>query len=135
YRLLVERMVAENMNYPLHLGVTESGDGEDGRIKSAVGIGTLLEDGIGDTIRVSLTEEPEKEAPVAIALVNRYSTRKTQAAQENIVIISLIADMKTTSSHARELNTFISGSNVPRILIDISSRNRKDLFILSDVRH
>src|SRR5690606_22296264 len=67
YRLLVERMIAENMNYPLHLGVTEAGDGEDGRIKSAVGIGTLLEDGLGDTVRVSLTEEPEKEAPVAIA--------------------------------------------------------------------
>jgi (E)-4-hydroxy-3-methylbut-2-enyl-diphosphate synthase len=70
YRLLVETMVAEGMNYPLHLGVTEAGDGEDGRIKSAVGIGTLLEDGLGDTVRVSLTEEPEAEAPVAIALVN-----------------------------------------------------------------
>jgi len=62
YRLLVEKMVSENMNYPLHLGVTEAGDGEDGRVKSAVGIGTLLEDGLGDTVRVSLTEEPEKEA-------------------------------------------------------------------------
>lgn len=76
YRLLVEKMVSENMNYPLHLGVTEAGDGEDGRVKSAVGIGTLLEDGLGDTVRVSLTEEPEREAPVAIALVNRYSKRK-----------------------------------------------------------
>src|SRR6201994_3520878 len=75
YRLLVETMVAEGMNYPLHLGVTEAGDGEDGRIKSAVGIGTLLEDGLGDTVRVSLTEEPEAEAPVAIALVARYSAR------------------------------------------------------------
>ncbi len=56
----------------MHLGVTEAGDGEDGRIKSSVGIGTLLEDGLGDTIRVSLTEEPEFEAPVAIALANRY---------------------------------------------------------------
>jgi (E)-4-hydroxy-3-methylbut-2-enyl-diphosphate synthase len=73
YRLLVQTMVAEGMNYPLHLGVTEAGDGEDGRIKSAVGIGTLLEDGLGDTVRVSLTEEPEAEAPVAIALVNRYA--------------------------------------------------------------
>jgi (E)-4-hydroxy-3-methylbut-2-enyl-diphosphate synthase len=54
YRLLVQTMVAEGMNYPLHLGVTEAGDGEDGRIKSAVGIGTLLEDGLGDTVRVSL---------------------------------------------------------------------------------
>ena len=75
YRMLVETMVAENMNYPLHLGVTEAGDGEDGRIKSAVGIGTLLEDGLGDTVRVSLTEEPEHEAPVAIALVERYVER------------------------------------------------------------
>src|SRR5690606_19663541 len=59
YRLLVEKRAAEGMNYALHLGVTEAGDGEDGRIKSSVGIGTLLEDGIGDTVRVSLTEEPE----------------------------------------------------------------------------
>ena len=75
YRLLVNRMEAEGMNYPLHLGVTEAGDGEDGRIKSAVGIGALLEDGLGDTIRVSLTEEPEAEVPVCISLVNRYRTR------------------------------------------------------------
>ena len=68
YRLLVNRMMKEGMNYPLHLGVTEAGEGEDGRIKSAVGIGTLLEDGLGDTIRVSLTEEPEYEIPVAQAL-------------------------------------------------------------------
>ncbi len=72
YRLLVETMVQEGMNYPLHLGVTEAGDGEDGRIKSAVGIGTLLADGLGDTIRVSLTEDPEFEAPVARALANRF---------------------------------------------------------------
>ena len=75
YRLLVNRMDAEGMNYPLHLGVTEAGDGEDGRIKSAVGIGTLLEDGLGDTIRVSLTEEPEAELPVARAIVARYTHR------------------------------------------------------------
>ncbi len=75
YRLLVNKMETENMNYPLHLGVTEAGDGEDGRIKSAVGIGTLLEDGLGDTIRVSLTEKPEAEIPVAITLINRYKNR------------------------------------------------------------
>src|ERR1700744_2919627 len=79
YRLLVETMVAEGMNYPLHLGVTEAGDGEDGRIKSAVGIGALLEDGLGDTVRVSLTEEPEAEAPVAIALVERYVRRSQES--------------------------------------------------------
>ncbi len=75
YRLLINKMEEEGMNYPLHLGVTEAGDGEDGRIKSSVGIGTLLEDGIGDTIRVSLTEEPEYEIPVCIKLVERYNIR------------------------------------------------------------
>ena len=72
YRLLMNKMEEENMNYPIHLGVTEAGDGLDGRIKSAVGIGAMLEDGIGDTVRVSLTEAPEAECPVAIDLVNRY---------------------------------------------------------------
>ena len=75
YRLLVHRMDEEGMNFPLHLGVTEAGDGEDGRIKSALGIGTLLEEGLGDTIRVSLTEEPEAEMPVARMLVERYENR------------------------------------------------------------
>ncbi len=75
YRLLVKRMEAEQMNYPLHLGVTEAGDGPDGRIKSAAGIGSLLEDGIGDTIRVSLTEDPEFEIPVAKEIAERYSRR------------------------------------------------------------
>lgn len=73
YRLLVAVMKENGMNYPLHLGVTEAGDGEDGRIKSAVGIGTLLEDGIGDTIRVSLTEDSEKEIPVANKLLEKYA--------------------------------------------------------------
>ena len=79
YRLLIKTMQDEfNECYPLHLGVTEAGDGEDGRIKSAVGIGSLLEDGIGDTIRVSLTEDPEFEIPVCKDLVNRYSIRSIQ---------------------------------------------------------
>lgn len=76
-RLLVQQMEKENMNYPLHLGVTEAGEGEDGRIKSAVGIGALLSDGIGDTIRVSLSEEPEAEIPVAKSLVD-YITARAQ---------------------------------------------------------
>lgn len=75
YRLLMHRMMKRGRIYPLHLGVTEAGEGEDGRIKSAVGIGTLLEDGLGDTIRVSLTEEPEEEIPVAKMLVDRYKNR------------------------------------------------------------
>ena len=75
-RLLVEEMEKEGMNYPLHLGVTEAGEGEDGRIKSAVGIGALLADGIGDTVRVSLTEDPEAEMPVAQKLVNYIQERQ-----------------------------------------------------------
>ncbi len=73
YRLLVKTMDKNNMHYPLHLGVTEAGDGDDGRIKSALGIGALLEDGIGDTVRVSLTEDPEFEVPVAKKLISRYN--------------------------------------------------------------
>lgn len=77
YRLLIQHMMQEfGECYPLHLGVTEAGDGEDGRIKSAIGIGTLLEDGIGDTIRVSLTEDPEFEIPVCRDLIQRYKERK-----------------------------------------------------------
>ncbi|MGV3613079.1 MAG: (E)-4-hydroxy-3-methylbut-2-enyl-diphosphate synthase [Fluviicola sp.] len=75
YRLLVKTMKEHGMNYPLHLGVTEAGDGEDGRIKSAVGIGALLEDGLGDTIRVSLTEDPEFEIPVAQKLVQKFQKK------------------------------------------------------------
>ena len=75
-RLLVRTMEAEDMYYPLHLGVTEAGDGEDGRIKSAVGIGALLSDGIGDTIRVSLSEDPEAEIPVARKLVDYILERE-----------------------------------------------------------
>ncbi|MFD1164574.1 (E)-4-hydroxy-3-methylbut-2-enyl-diphosphate synthase [Sphingobacterium daejeonense] len=134
YRLLVEKMVAENMNYPLHLGVTEAGDGEDGRIKSAVGIGTLLEDGLGDTVRVSLTEEPEKEAPVAIALVNRYSKRVQDLLETpKREVIQLAPERATSPYESDEVNAFIGGSLVPRIIVDISNQNLKDPFILSDV--
>ncbi len=78
YRLLVKTMKEQGMNYPLHLGVTEAGDGEDGRIKSAVGIGALLEDGLGDTIRVSLTEDPEFEIPVAQKLVQKFQEKPNE---------------------------------------------------------
>lgn len=87
YRLLVAEMKEQGMNYPLHLGVTEAGDGEDGRIKSAVGIGALLEDGLGDTIRVSLTEDPEVEIPVAKKLLSKYNT-----ANSNELIINESVD-------------------------------------------
>ncbi len=87
YRLLVQQMTKEfDQCYPLHLGVTEAGDGEDGRIKSAIGIGTLLEDGIGDTIRVSLTEDPEFEIPVCKDLVQRYNNREKEAASNTKVV-------------------------------------------------
>ena len=85
YRLLVNRMDAEGLQpYPLHLGVTEAGEGEDGRIKSALGIGTLLEDGLGDTVRVSLTEEPEFEIPVAKLLVDRLNNRADHPSIQSI---------------------------------------------------
>ncbi|HEV7215053.1 MAG TPA: (E)-4-hydroxy-3-methylbut-2-enyl-diphosphate synthase [Chloroflexota bacterium] len=79
YRLLAARMAALNMTYPFHLGVTEAGNGVDARIKSAIGIGSLLADGLGDTIRVSLAEEPEAEIPVAFALADRYSSPQPAA--------------------------------------------------------
>jgi (E)-4-hydroxy-3-methylbut-2-enyl-diphosphate synthase len=134
YRLLVKTMVAEGMNYPLHLGVTEAGDGEDGRIKSAVGIGTLLEDGLGDTIRVSLTEDPELEIPVAQDLVKRYAQRNQAAEQSSV--ITLPTEFSPFSYQKRiseELNTFIGGHQVPRVIIDLSSKNLKDPAVLSDV--
>ncbi len=81
YRLLTQRLDDLGMNYPLHLGVTEAGDGEDGRIKSAIGIGSLLEDGIGDTIRVSLTEDPEREVPVCQALSRPFHQRAQEPAR------------------------------------------------------
>ncbi len=78
-RLLVQKMYEEGMNFPLHLGVTEAGEGEDGRIRSAVGIGTLLSDGIGDTIRVSLTEDPENEIPVAKSIINHITQKEAHS--------------------------------------------------------
>jgi (E)-4-hydroxy-3-methylbut-2-enyl-diphosphate synthase len=129
YRLLVTKMQAEGMNYPLHLGVTEAGDGEDGRIKSAAGIGALLEDGIGDTIRVSLTEDPEFEIPVAKALVAKYKNR--EELQKPIPLIdSATVDGKTNSLpyapydyHRRPTNTVVNiGSNkVPVVVADASA--------------
>jgi len=80
YRLLAAQMAGEGMDYPFHLGVTEAGDGEDGRIKSAIGIGSLLEDGIGDTIRVSLTEDPEFELPVCAMIAAPYHQRESGSA-------------------------------------------------------
>jgi (E)-4-hydroxy-3-methylbut-2-enyl-diphosphate synthase len=135
YRLLVQTMVSEGMNYPLHLGVTEAGDGEDGRIKSAVGIGTLLEDGLGDTIRVSLTEEPEFEIPVAQALAQRYEQRKSVPADAvEVPDFEIPVDFSPFEYRKRasaELNTFIGGHQVPRVVLDLSDQNLKDAQILA----
>ncbi len=94
-RLLTQKMMAEGLNFPLHLGVTEAGDGEDGIIKSAAGIGALLEDGIGDTIRVSLTGAPEPEIPVAIAIAERYNVARKQNAEHTTESPSLITESLT----------------------------------------
>ncbi|MFN4233890.1 MAG: (E)-4-hydroxy-3-methylbut-2-enyl-diphosphate synthase [Bacteroidia bacterium] len=122
YRLLVKTMMGNNMNYPLHLGVTEAGEGEDGRIKSAVGIGTLLEDGLGDTIRVSLTEEPEFEIPVAKALAERYSKRKNHTPIKEIVGEKLPYNpFEYERRQTREVIN-IGNHNVPRVIADFSKR-------------
>jgi (E)-4-hydroxy-3-methylbut-2-enyl-diphosphate synthase len=128
YRLAVAMMKKEGMNYPLHLGVTEAGDGEDGRIKSAVGIGSLLEDGIGDTIRVSLTEEPELELPVAKQLIDRYKSRGKHA---NIPpIVEPPFQPYNYSKRKSLLINNIGMKQVPRVILDISKRDEllyKDL--------
>jgi (E)-4-hydroxy-3-methylbut-2-enyl-diphosphate synthase len=122
YRLLIQRMNQAGMNYPLHLGVTEAGEGEDGRIKSAVGIGTLLEDGIGDTIRVSLTEEPEFEIPIAKALVERYSNRIPHNAIAEIDTNKLPYNPFDYKRRISNEVVNIGGHNVPRIIADFSNR-------------
>ena len=128
YRLAVAMMKKEGMNYPLHLGVTEAGDGEDGRIKSAVGIGSLLEDGIGDTIRVSLTEEPELELPVAKQLIDRYKSRGKHAN-----IPSIVEPPFQPYNYSKRKSLLINNigmKQVPRVILDISKGDKllyKDL--------
>ncbi len=122
YRLLLHKMHLENMNYPLHLGVTEAGDGEDGRIKSAVGIGTLLEDGIGDTVRVSLTEEPEAEIPVARNLVDRYQNRSGHKSIPKIEV-NPINPYEYNRRHSREVIN-IGGKHHPVVVGDLGEREK-----------
>jgi (E)-4-hydroxy-3-methylbut-2-enyl-diphosphate synthase len=121
YRLLVEKMMTAGMMYPLHLGVTEAGEGEDGRIKSATGIGTLLEDGLGDTIRVSLTEEPEFEIPVARALVARYKNRSEHPSIQEIDNKLTLDYSPTDYNRRKSLNVVNIGStNHPVVVADLS---------------
>lgn len=130
YRLLIQQMDAEfGECYPLHLGVTEAGDGEDGRVKSAAGIGTLLEDGIGDTVRVSLTEDPEFEIPVCRDIVKRYTTRASAAAH-----IPSIEKIPYSPFTYKRRETFavknIGGKHVPVVVADLSKLEKittKDL--------
>ncbi len=129
YRLLVKAMFDEfNEAYPLHLGVTEAGDGEDGRIKSAVGIGTLLEDGLGDTIRVSLTEDPEFEIPVCRDIVKRYAKdsieNKVLESKENPVVIPVVERLPYSPFEYKRRESFavsnIGGAQVPVVIADLS---------------
>lgn len=119
YRLLIKTMFDEfGECYPLHLGVTEAGDGEDGRIKSAIGIGTLLEDGIGDTIRVSLTEDPEFEIPVCKDLVKRYSLQHSSK-----TVVPVVEKISYSPFEYKRRETFsidnIGGRHVPVVIADL----------------
>ncbi|MBC7487928.1 MAG: (E)-4-hydroxy-3-methylbut-2-enyl-diphosphate synthase [Cytophagaceae bacterium] len=134
YRLLVEKLDEEGLQpYPLHLGVTEAGEAEDGRIKSAVGIGALLEDGLGDTVRVSLTEEPEYEIPVAAKLVERYVKRESHAVIPKLKQYR-INPYAYKRRETKEVYT-IGGTNVPRVIIDLSRANASDYKNLKSIGH
>ena len=119
YRLLVERMKADGHVYPLHLGVTEAGEGEDGRIKSAMGIGTLLGDGIGDTVRVSLTEDPEFEAPVAREIIRMVSHIKEETPRDDAHLWPHVHPYEIRKRQTRTVDD-IGGENVPRVIMDYS---------------
>ncbi len=119
YRLLMAKMLERGTIYPLHLGVTEAGDGEDGRIKSAVGIGALLEDGLGDTIRVSLTEAPEAEIPVAQKLVAKYNNYNAFAFEAPKTTLQYDPFSYSRRNSASIHN--IGGKNVPVVLADLSA--------------
>ena len=134
YRLLVAKLKDEGLqSYPLHLGVTEAGEAEDGRIKSAVGIGTLLEDGLGDTVRVSLTEAPEAEAPVAKILIDQLIERKSPI-DLLPVIDSPIDPYRYTRRETFEVVNF-GAQNVPRVIADFSNKKTIDIKSLKSVGH
>ena len=122
YRLLVAEMLKNGRCYPLHLGVTEAGDGEDGRIKSAVGIGALLEDGIGDTIRVSLTEEPEFEIPVAQKLADKFNVANEFEIRESLSELPYYPFSYTRRSTTEIHN--IGSKHVPVVVADLSEKQQ-----------
>ncbi len=130
YRLLVKKLQEEEMKpYPLHLGVTEAGEAEDGRIKSAIGIGALLEDGLGDTIRVSLTEEPEFEIPVARKLVERDSERKDHKPIK--AIDKSTFDPYSYKKRKSKQCDLIGGDRAPVVIVDIREHDIKNYHDLS----
>lgn len=134
YRLLVNKLDEEGLEpYPLHLGVTEAGEAEDGRIKSAVGIGTLLEDGLGDTVRVSLTEEPEVEAPVAQIMVDRLAKKTEQKPIQPIEDYPI----NPFEYHRRVTNEVLNfgKENVPRVIADFSKSEAVDVKDLKAIGH
>ena len=122
YRLLAAEMLKNGRCYPLHLGVTEAGDGEDGRIKSAVGIGALLEDGIGDTIRVSLTEEPEFEIPVAQKLADKFNVANEFEIRESLSELPYDPFSYTRRSSTEIHN--IGSKHVPVVVADLSEKQQ-----------
>lgn len=135
YRMLATRLDEEGLKpYPLHLGVTEAGEGEDGRIKSAMGIGTLLEDGLGDTVRVSLTEDPEFESPVAQSLIDRYSNRAAKATSILPIENYPIDPFSYSKRKSIEVENF-GGNNVPRVIADFSETGVKAIEDLKTIGH
>lgn len=138
YRLLVQKLEEEGLKaYPLHLGVTEAGEGEDGRIKSAMGIGALLEDGLGDTVRVSLTEEPEAEMPVGKQLVDRYLNRANHSPitsfdwQNSSIPYSPYEYQKRATTEVLNFGQ----DNVPRVIADYSEVSNLEVNDLKSIGH
>lgn len=126
YRMLTAVMYAEGVKYPIHLGVTEAGNGVEGRIKSAVGIGALLNDGIGDTIRVSLTEAPENEIPTALLLADYLSGRKEQTSTESLSSPLIYEPFEYLRRKTRPVGR-IGGSNLPLIYSELNDEEFKAL--------
>lgn len=125
YRLLVENLDNSKLkNYPIHLGVTEAGEGEDGRIKSAIGIGSLLDDGIGDTVRVSLTEEPEFESPVASIMTDRYINRPNHDIIQSPKVFNF-SPFRYDKRESEEIVN-IGGDYFPVVISDLSFLNKID---------
>jgi (E)-4-hydroxy-3-methylbut-2-enyl-diphosphate synthase len=134
YRLLAAWMADEGMDYPFHLGVTEAGDGEDGRVKSAVGIGALLEDGIGDTVRVSLTEDPVAEIPVALALVAAYQHRPPTPVRVEMIPSLSVGESRDPHRYARRVTERTAlggapwgGDGPPKVEVVLRARGGGDL--------